>query len=192
MQLDILTSTQGHVDLERRRVPVARLLALAGALGVVIGSFGAWITVKASVLSFSFGGFDRDGKITAPLGFVIVALLGLRLANRVGNWGSWLAFGLLAVTTAIGILDWNDVASHAAAISGAYGMSISVGWGLQLLTVGAAVGTVCALVDAVRARRNRSVLVEKSSVSSEIAPVFDVAVNAIVGDEEDPDIRPAA
>ncbi|MFC6154897.1 hypothetical protein [Nocardioides yefusunii] len=106
-----------------------------GALAL-LGAFLPW----ASVLGMSVSGFSGDGKITAFLALVTIALGVLRGLDLRG--GTWLvavpvaAIALGGVIAAIGIYNWTRMSS---AISGLdteiIDLSVSVGFGLMLTTL---------------------------------------------------------
>lgn len=138
-------------EISGRRTPVAGYLALGGALAVVVGSFGPWVSIRLFFTELTTRGTDADGQITVALGAISLVLLLLRLVGRLGRWAAWLAVGLLGVTSLIGVVDWVDSRNHVSGLDGnnEFGVSGSVGWGLILVTLGAIVGTVAALLHAV-------------------------------------------
>lgn len=124
------------------------------ALGLIIGSFGPW----AKVWVVTTGGLDGDGKITIVLG--ILALVGIFSRVRQPNGRSWITYGLVAafgIAAAVGAYDWNTVGDAIGALEdNPFAANASVGWGLQLMTISAVVGTVLGFVEAMDARRGES------------------------------------
>ena len=152
-----------------RRTPVAGYVALGGAFGVVVGSFGAWMSIRLFFTDLTTRGTDGDGQITVAFGAISLVLLALKLADRLGRWAAWMAMALLGVTGVIGVVDWVDVRNHVSGLDGnnEFGLSGSVGWGLILVTLSGVIGTVMAPARiATDCRRSRSMNHDASGVGT--------------------------
>ena len=119
-------------------------VALAAAVGLVIGSIGPWV----SVLGVTESGFDKDGVITLPA--ALGAIAGLIHHDRSGTRGGLIAALILgALTALITVIDYFDVQG-----SDVGGVDLaSVEWGLYLAVISAIALFVASLMLVLRYRR---------------------------------------
>jgi hypothetical protein len=116
--------------------PIAGLLALVGAVAAIIGSFGPWATVNAGFFSASVSGMSGDGQITAPLAIIATALILYRLFRQSGGASVLIAFVLLSVVSAVGILDWANIADLMSDDTESILGLVQTGWGIEALLFG--------------------------------------------------------
>lgn len=109
---------------ERLTPRVGNLAAFLGAVGIVVGAIGPWITVSVLAFSHDIAGTDLDGRYTLALG--IAAALCALLAMTETDWPGWLLVGLGLATIGVGIYDALDLGGSAA-------------WGLVLTIAAGAV-----------------------------------------------------
>jgi Protein of unknown function (DUF2510) len=127
--------------------PNGALILLVGAAALVVGALLPWATASAGFISVSKAGTDGDGVITLVLGAVIAlfALFALKpqphqLAVLVGA-GAGLAAGGVAIYDIVNV---SDAVTNAQSQSSL--VHASVGSGLYVTAVGAAIAVVGALV----------------------------------------------
>jgi hypothetical protein len=146
------TAAPQHAPLARRTVDAATLLELAGSLVVCVGSLMAWATVTIFGLQVTKSGTDGDGSITLVVGLImaILALVGLLSGRRLGI--PVLIGALLAL--AVALYDILDIQSRAGTFGGSdVAVDVSVGPGLWVTAVGAALAAGAAGFDIARRRR---------------------------------------
>jgi hypothetical protein len=114
-----------------------RLIAIAGAILVIIGSLLPWATVDTPFGSVSKNGTEGDGVISLILG-VFIILGALFRFNRPGN-RPWIAFVFAVLALALGIFEYVDISSDASSISGGF-VDASVGIGVYVVILGALLG----------------------------------------------------
>lgn len=115
--------------------PLPRLLAALGAIAIIIGSVTTWASVSGSYMSIDIKGTEGDGVITLVGGVVILGLLFVR------KYGGGIIVGIL--TGGVLVTDLVNVGG----IAGEVGVAtVSVGWGLYLATVGAAIAVVALIL----------------------------------------------
>lgn len=134
-------------------------VAIAAALLVVIGSLGPWISITAPFVgSLSINGTDGDGKISLCCGVIAMAVLAfLVTSNQTSMWMGLLAAVALGIAAAVGIHDWQNVGDKIAKTTDEdFDVFVRVGWGLQAMTVGAIVGAIFSLLQAVKASQHAS------------------------------------
>jgi uncharacterized membrane protein (UPF0136 family) len=119
-------------------------VALAAAVGLVIGSIGPWV----SVLGLTESGLDKDGVITLPC--ALGAIAGLIHHDRKGTRGGLIAALVLgALSTLITIIDYFDVQGE-----DVQGVDLaSVEWGLYLAVFASIALLVTSLMLFLRHRR---------------------------------------
>lgn len=98
--------------------------AIAGAILVVIGSSGDWVTAGNESVS----GLSRDGAITAVAAVVAILILALAHTKR---WALITGGILGGLCLLIGIIDVGDVTGT----EEVFGPDLEVGWGLWLTTI---------------------------------------------------------
>ena len=146
------------------RSPVSPLVAVAGtcALLMIVGSFGAWVTLSSPVGSFSASGTASgvNGMWTAILGVLALGLLGARVLGvtrpDAGLRLEWGALACFAIAGILGFATWTDLTSvaNAQGWSGArtvgrligVNLDLSAGWGLLAVILAAVAGAVCSLL----------------------------------------------
>lgn len=123
------------------------LILLVGAAALIVGALLPWATASAGFISVSKAGTDGDGVITLVLGAVIAffALFALKpqphqLAVIVGA-GAGLAAGGVAIYDIVNVSDAINTAQSQSNL-----VHASVGSGLYVTAVGAAIAIVGALV----------------------------------------------
>lgn len=121
------------------------LIACAGALLLLLGSFLPWVTVRSIFGSFSVNGLDGDGMITAGAGALALILLILGTTTR-----TKVLFVLGAIASGIGAaVAVYDIINVSNEISGSGldgAVRAEVGIGLYLCAIGGVVGLVCGFV----------------------------------------------
>ncbi|MGA7670123.1 MAG: hypothetical protein WBW04_06860 [Nitrolancea sp.] len=146
------------------RSPVSLVVAIAGtcALLMIVGSFGAWITLSSPVGTFSASGTTSgvNGIWTAILGVLALGLLGARVLGVTWRDAKLpLEWGVLACFVVAGILGfatWTDLTSVANArgwsdartVGRLIGVNLDLapGWGLLVVILSAVVGVICSLL----------------------------------------------
>jgi hypothetical protein len=127
--------------------PADRIAAALGSVGIVIGAFGPWLTANAGFMSATVSGMDgSDGKLLAVLGGVCVGFVLVR---------QYLVVAIAAaVALVVGALNYFDVSGRVDDLT-AEDILASVGWGIYVACVGAAVAAFAGvrLVRAERAAR---------------------------------------
>ena len=159
--MEILTSDaiSKQVRPASRSIAVAGWMAIAAALVVIAGSFGPWIAARIAGPGDSVihevvkKGSDGDGWITAGLAIAAVLLLVARKGGKLGRWSSWVAFSLLFLVTAVGIIDWIYVRYQADRITLIrqtmyFPGTLRVGWGLMAAVAGGFIGSALTFVHA--------------------------------------------
>lgn len=134
---------------ERREVPLAAWLMIAGAALLVVGSFLPWFSIDDT--SFSgmdeIGGDSRDGPVFVGLA-VIIAVLGIITLLKRRILGVVIAALVLAAFALMaGIIDFGDV-QELADFSGA-----DAGIGLPVIILGAALAAAGSIVGLVKRSR---------------------------------------
>jgi hypothetical protein len=125
-------------------------LTLLGGVGVVIGSFGTWVTSDFADASAS--GLDKDGPFLIVLTFIATGIVLFASQSGLKRAG-WLIAAVLAAALCvlIGFLDLGDVDSNG------IGGLVEAGWGLKLaayVSIVMLAGTVCATIATFRERGN--------------------------------------
>jgi hypothetical protein len=156
---------------ERRRLGFGparlSLAAAACALLVVVGSVGPWVTLnmgagRGSVELGTVRGTTGDGQLTLALGLVaaVAMLLRARWPAR-WRWLAWAAPVPFVLAALAGGYDWWHL-RRIAAVSFLKGMDFTtnVGWGLVVVTLGAAAGGILALAAAGKRPRARAARLE--------------------------------
>jgi hypothetical protein len=123
-------------------------LTLLGGVGVVIGSFGTWVTSDFADASAS--GLDKDGPFLIVLTFIATGIVVFASQSGLKRVG-WLAAAVVAAALCvlIGFLDLGDVDSND------IGGLVEAGWGLKLAAYTSIVmlaGTVSAMIATMRGR----------------------------------------
>lgn len=131
----------------------AVLIAIAGSIAVIVGSIGPWALVSSPLFGqFRVDGLSGDGRATVWAGvaagvlMVAVYLKPKRLGFAV------LAAVILLLIAGIGFYDWmnlRDVANDEDGLR--YIAVVRVGWGLMLVTIGATIGAIGAIVQTLNA-----------------------------------------
>jgi|SRR5579875_677485 len=157
---NLMSATPSTISASAIRSAMTPLTIAAGAcsLLMLIGSFGAWVTVSIGGASESASGTTTGayGIWTAILAVAAFALLGARVMNAVQpparQYLGWGMLGCFAISGILGIAAWTDlqkVASSAgwaivqglAQFSGS-SASLDPGWGLILVIIAAVAGVV--------------------------------------------------
>lgn len=132
----------------RRRPPakvgIGGVVVLAGALGLVVGSFMAWMHIRGPAVGYSTSrtGVDLgDGRVTIVLGAVLAALAAIIVTGRFARLGGakTAAMGALvagAAAVTITAVDIADVVDRSERFQVALGAVTDVGAGLWLGFVG--------------------------------------------------------
>ena len=122
-------------------------VALAAAVGLVIGSIGPWVTT----FGITDSGLDKDGVITLPA--ALGAIAGLIIHDRNGKRGGLLASLILgALAALITIIDYFDVSGEEEVLGQSADLA-SVEWGLYLALISAIALFVASLMLFLRHRR---------------------------------------
>ena len=122
-------------------------LAMAAAVGLVIGSIGPWV----SVFDVTESGLDKDGVITLPA--ALGAIAGLIHHDRQGTRGGLIASLILgAIAALITIIDYFDVSGEEDVLGQSADLA-SVEWGLYLAVISAIALFVTSLMLFLRHRR---------------------------------------
>ena len=137
----------------------------ASALFVCIGSFGPW----AKIFVITANGLDGDGWLTLVAGLAALGLIAVYVRSNRRPRPMWplLATVVLAgIAAAIGVYDWAQIERvvDTSSEEEPFDFSISVGWGLVLMTISAFSLGISALV--VLFRRAREADVAESRVPS--------------------------
>jgi hypothetical protein len=109
----------------------------ASALLVCVGSIGPW----ANVLFVSVGGLDGDGWITLVIGLAALALFAVYVRSPKRPRPRWALLLILLAGVAAGIAgayDWSNIQgiiNEGQNEENLFASSISVGWGLVLVTL---------------------------------------------------------
>lgn len=136
---------------QRRAVPLAAWLMIAGAALLIVGSFLPWFTIADE--SFSgmneIGGEARDGPVFVGLGviigiFGIITLVWKRILGVVIAALVVAAFALIA-----GIIDFADVQD----LKDFFGDQVDAGIGLPMIIAGAALAAAGSIVGLVKRSR---------------------------------------
>lgn len=116
--------------------PTHRIVAAVGAGAVIIGSAMPWVSVTTVFGEISVNGTEGDGQFTIVGGGIVLVLVFLR----------WYLAALIvaSLTGAALIYDYTNV-SRNVDIDEEFARA-SVGWGLQLATVGAIVAAIAAFL----------------------------------------------
>jgi len=78
-------------------------------------------------------------------------------SNQTSMWMGLLAAVALGIAAAVGIHDWQNVGDKIAKTTDEdFDVFVRVGWGLQAMTVGAIVGAIFSLLQAVKASQHAS------------------------------------
>ncbi len=125
-------------------------ITLCGVL-VMLGAFGAWIDTPL----ITFSGMDirnvagrgrigigNDGLLALLAGLLTAVCGGLRMIQPGQRW--WIVFVLLASSATgvlLGVYDWLDIGRELD------GEVVSIGWGLQLITIAGGLGLVLSVVE---------------------------------------------
>lgn len=122
----------------------AALTGLAG-LAVVVGSIMPWASIATAFGTVSVAGTEGDGKITLALGVVLLILAAVQINS--GSAGLRL-FGAIVGAGAgvVAVIDIANVSSKIGAVSSVFARA-SVGSGLYVVLVGAAVAVIGAVVN---------------------------------------------
>ena len=128
--------------------PPPRIAALVGAGAIIVGSLSPWATITSAFGSISVNGTDGDGVLTI-VGAIVVAIL-VALAKYVGS----IIVSLL--TGALLLYDLIDVNRNISEVDNEFA-NASVGWGLWLATIAAAVALVSSIVLRQAARKATAV-----------------------------------
>lgn len=129
---------------------------------MIVGSFGAWVTLSSPVGSFSASGTASgvNGMWTAILGVLALGLLGARALGvtrpDVGLPLEWGALACFVVAGILGFTTWTDLTSvanaqgwsSARAVGRLIGVNLGLapGWGLLVVILAAVAGAVCSLL----------------------------------------------
>lgn len=159
---DDMLGTSGHPEQadEQLKVPgppqVAIWIALGGAIAVIAGSFGPWVSMFAIFAFLSVGGMETNpGKITAALGLAAGILILFRAAGNAALWTSILAFLALNAAWMVGAYYWNDISSALGeAEEEEFAGLVRIGWGLQAITLGGAIGAISLIVHWIRGEQS--------------------------------------
>ena len=126
------------------RMRVSTAAAALGALAVIVGSLGPWLTTPFGSISGVHG--KDDGWITLGCGVVAI----LFVAGRVGRrWASIVAF--VAFAGALGIAGYAGArVVKATSKLTIFGVHVAgAGWGIYAVAIGAAAGCLALALDAV-------------------------------------------
>jgi hypothetical protein len=109
----------------------------------------------AEIKGFGEEGDRKDGVITMPLAIIaaVLMLLGALTKRRVLHIIAAVVAGLAAI---ISFIDIGDIKDSAVDGIGAEGFDVTIGIGLWLTAIGAAVATICASVAAVQTKKRRT------------------------------------
>lgn len=119
----------------------AALIAIGAGIAAIIGSFGTWAKGSIFILTVSTSGTDVDGKYTAALAGVGVALILWSMYTKPTSsktLGAVVAFGAAAFFAGRFWMNANEVINSAELEAG----TISVGWGVMVTTVGGAIAAL--------------------------------------------------
>ena len=117
-----------------------QLVAVIGAVMVVIGSFLDWVTVTTGFGDIGVGGMEGDGKLTVAFGgLALLALLALLLKPTSG--GATLALILLLIAGVVLAIGYSNVSDSVNSVESDIARA-SVGIGLYVGVVGAVLGVI--------------------------------------------------
>jgi hypothetical protein len=132
-----------------------RVLTLAGAAMVTVGSLLPWANVTAPFFgTFSIAGTDGDGTLTLVAGLVVGALTLWAYAGRFSPGPIVAALVVSLVSGVVAIVDMADVSGLAGEASeDDVSVAVSIGIGLWLVLLGAVAATGGCILSLVAARR---------------------------------------
>jgi hypothetical protein len=130
--------------------PIIVWFVLGAAVLVCMGSLGPWATISFLTVN----GTDGDGVITLILGLIAGTMALLQAAGR-GIWAPIVAAVCFSLSALTGIIDWADLERT---FEGSFfGNTVSVGWGLVVMTFAAAAGAILSFVSLFVRRRPAAV-----------------------------------
>lgn len=155
-------TTQPHQRFEPLTVWAAITVA-----GLIIGSFGPWVTTFIANAS----GLNGDGKITLALGLAqLVALVIGGIRGPLGTQRALAAFAVGAAAAVVAIYDWAHIAKASTVHNeGGFLDGIQIaqpGWGVQMVAVAGCGLALCAATVLWHARQQR---VHESLPTADIA-----------------------
>ena len=124
---------------------IGPILSLVGGAALILGTLMAWATVSTAASgTISISSTEGDGEVVLVLGVVIVVLAGLDLV-RPGRWW-WIGVAVAAGLALLnGVIDFFNFSENIQA-EDVEGGVVSVGAGLYVVLLGAAVALVGALL----------------------------------------------
>ena len=140
---------------ERRQWPVAVWIpVLAGAGMLVLGAMLPWAEAQSTTGAFSTDGISGDGAITI-VAAVLIALTLVVVQRR--TLAAGLVIGVAAIAGAVGVYDTIDISRKATDLvdHGPPGVSASVGIGVWVTLVAAAIALIGGIAAFAAALRNR-------------------------------------
>ena len=131
--------------MDKKRFPF--FMALCG-IGVLLGAFLPWVTLKTPILSTSVKGVDgSDGKIVAALGIACAVLAWLLHAGKAGPRARLFTILCLVgfvLSGVVYVIDYADIKTPD--MGGLGGFSVSHGIGMYLGIAASVVGAVLAVM----------------------------------------------
>ena len=123
---------------------IGPILSLVGGAALILGTLMAWATVSTASGTVSISSTEGDGEVILVLGVVIVVLAGLDLV-RPGRWW-WIGVAVAAGLALLnGVIDFFNFTENIQ-VEDVEGGVVSVGAGLYVVLLGAAVALVGALL----------------------------------------------
>ena len=122
----------------------AQTLALLGALGLGIGTFLPWATIRSALGSVSVSGYDRDGMFTGGIG-VVILLIAVLHKGKPGALYSVICSLFAIVSGLILFYDLTNVKTAIENVDSQY-LSASIGPGLYVSLIGALFALIGGLV----------------------------------------------
>ncbi|HEX6579144.1 MAG TPA: hypothetical protein VF082_12335 [Jiangellaceae bacterium] len=125
---------------------IGPILSLVGGAALILGALMEWATVSTAVGTVSISSTEGgDGEVILFLGVVIVVLAGLDLARPGRFW--WIGVAVAAGLALLnGVIDFFNVTENIQAEELEGGGVVSVGAGLYVALLGAAVALAGALL----------------------------------------------
>lgn len=102
---------------------MGNLAAGLGGIGLVVGSAAPWASIQVFAFHRDIAGTSLDGKFTVVAGIAVILAA---VISMTVDWAGWLLVGLGLASGAVAVYDLVD-------------LSGSVGWGLVVCVVSAAV-----------------------------------------------------
>ncbi len=136
-------------------MPRTLLVAVAAGVGVIIGSFGPWVSVATAFGSLTVAGTEGDGQISMIAGVIATAIVVIRLIKP----NQHIALTVLTaiafiVATGVGVYHWMNIENSIGDIDNEF-VRASVSWGIPLLTASGIIGAIVSALDIQEQRKQK-------------------------------------